>query len=87
MISNRRPATAPEHSLPRGNGQQRRRFKMTKELRCKDLGMDCAVVMQADTEAELLKQAADHAKKVHHIDKLDDKMMEKARKAIHDTKK
>jgi predicted small metal-binding protein len=59
---------------------------MAKELRCKDLGMDCAVVMQADTEAELLKQDADHAKKVHHLTTMDDKMMAKVQAAIHDTK-
>ena len=60
---------------------------MAKELACRDIGMDCTAVMRADTEAELLTKAADHAKTVHHITTLDDTTMAKVRAAIHDAKK
>lgn len=38
-----------------------------KELRCRDLGFDCDAVVQVETEEELLKQVAAHAKAVHGV--------------------
>jgi predicted small metal-binding protein len=38
---------------------------MPKLLRCRDLGLDCAKEIRAETEDELLKLAADHAEKDH----------------------
>jgi predicted small metal-binding protein len=60
---------------------------MAKELICRDIGFDCKAVMRADTEAEVLKKATDHAKTVHHITALDDATMAKVRAAVHDAKK
>lgn len=35
------------------------------QLRCKDVGFDCAGVVRAETKDEVLRQAAEHAAKVH----------------------
>ena len=35
------------------------------ELRCKDVGFDCPGVVRGATKQEVLKQAAEHAAKVH----------------------
>ncbi len=36
------------------------------ELRCKDVGFDCPAVVRGATKEDVLKQAADHAAKVHN---------------------
>jgi predicted small metal-binding protein len=38
------------------------------ELRCKDVGFDCAGVVHGSTKEEVLKQAEAHASQVHHIE-------------------
>ena len=38
-----------------------------KTLRCRDVGFDCQAVIHADTEEEVLQQAARHAEHDHHI--------------------
>lgn len=35
------------------------------ELRCRDAGFDCAGVIKAESKAEVLRQAAEHARTVH----------------------
>jgi predicted small metal-binding protein len=40
---------------------------MAKVLRCRDLGMNCPTEIRAENEDELLKLAAEHAEKDHHI--------------------
>jgi predicted small metal-binding protein len=40
---------------------------MGKILRCKDIGVDCDFVAQGKTEEEVLKKAAEHARKEHGI--------------------
>jgi predicted small metal-binding protein len=42
-----------------------------KELHCQDVGFDCKGVLRAQSEDELLKQAADHARTVHGVQQLD----------------
>jgi predicted small metal-binding protein len=37
------------------------------ELRCKDVGFDCAGVIHGTTKEEVLKQAAAHASQVHNV--------------------
>jgi predicted small metal-binding protein len=36
------------------------------ELRCKDVGFDCAGVVRGATKEEVLQQAAAHASRVHN---------------------
>ena len=43
---------------------------MAKVLRCRDVGMDCDFVAQADTEEEILQQAATHARMVHNMQEI-----------------
>ena len=38
-----------------------------KTLRCRDAGFDCEKEIHADSEEEVLKQAAEHASKVHKV--------------------
>jgi predicted small metal-binding protein len=38
-----------------------------KVIRCRDAGFDCDGVIRADTEEELLQQAADHAQTDHNV--------------------
>jgi predicted small metal-binding protein len=39
-----------------------------KTLRCKDVGFDCAGVIEGETEEEVLEQAAEHARTTHQIE-------------------
>ncbi len=38
-----------------------------KTLHCSDAGFDCKAVVQANTEEEVLQQAAVHAQEVHGV--------------------
>lgn len=38
-----------------------------KELRCRDVGFDCEQVLRAESEEEILRQAAEHAAKDHGV--------------------
>jgi predicted small metal-binding protein len=38
------------------------------ELRCKDVGFDCPGVVCGATKEDVLKQAAEHASKVHNME-------------------
>ena len=38
-----------------------------KTLHCRDAGFDCQGVIRANTEEEVLKQAAQHALEVHGV--------------------
>jgi predicted small metal-binding protein len=38
---------------------------MAKQLNCSDVGFDCSAQINADTEDEVMAQAAEHAKSVH----------------------
>lgn len=55
-----------------------------KVLRCKDVGFDCDSVMRAETEEEILRQAAEHAKTVHDLSQISEQAIEKIRAVIHD---
>ena len=56
-----------------------------KELRCNDVGFSCDAVVRADTEDEVLRQGAEHARKVHGIEKLDDATVRTIRSKIRTT--
>jgi predicted small metal-binding protein len=58
--------------------------KMAKILRCKDVGMDCDAEIRAETEEEILKQAAEHAEKVHDMTEISEEQLTKVREAIRD---
>lgn len=55
-----------------------------KTLRCRDAGFDCAAVMRAETEEEVLQQAGQHAKTVHNLSEISEQTVEKIRTLIRD---
>ena len=57
---------------------------MAKVIHCKDVGFQCEGVVKADSEEEVLKMAADHAKNVHGVSQLTDEMVQKVKSIIRD---
>lgn len=60
---------------------------MAKELHCRDLGFDCEGVVVADTDDEVVAQAAQHARDVHGMNDeqlSDPAFAEQVRSQIHD---
>ncbi len=57
---------------------------MAKVLRCRDVGMDCDFEARAETEEEILKQAAQHAETVHNMKEIPEEVLAKVRAAISD---
>ena len=41
--------------------------KIMKQLKCCDIGFDCPAVVRANSEEEVLKQAAQHALDAHGV--------------------
>lgn len=39
-----------------------------KTLHCSDAGFECSAVIQANTEEEILQQAAEHARTAHNVE-------------------
>lgn len=58
---------------------------MAKVLQCRDVGMDCDFVAQAETEEEILQQAAVHACMVHNMQEILTEVLTAVRAAIRDT--
>lgn len=56
-----------------------------KTLHCRDAGFDCEGIIQANTEEEVLKQAAQHALEVHGVS-VTPELAEKLRTLIKDEK-
>ncbi|MFQ5855565.1 MAG: DUF1059 domain-containing protein [Anaerolineae bacterium] len=54
-----------------------------KLVRCRDHGFDCEFEAQAETEEEVLKQAAEHAHTVHGLE-VTPELAEQVRQKIHD---
>ncbi len=57
---------------------------MAKVLRCSDIGMDCDFVARAETEEEILQQAAEHAAATHGMEEIPANVLAKVRAVIHD---
>jgi predicted small metal-binding protein len=57
---------------------------MTKVLRCNDLMPGCAWEARGDSEQEVLKQAAEHARDAHELNEISHEMMAQVRAAIRD---
>ena len=57
---------------------------MAKILRCNDIGLDCDFVAKADTEEEILRQAAEHAAVTHDMKEIPEEVLAKVRAAIRD---
>ena len=53
-----------------------------KTLRCRDVGFDCDGVMRAETEEEVLAQAAEHARAAHNLSEISEQAAAKIRTLI-----
>ena len=55
-----------------------------KELKCRDAGFDCEAVVRADSEDEIMAQAAEHVRDVHGVTEIDDTTANQIRSQIRD---
>jgi predicted small metal-binding protein len=62
----------------------RRVLRMTRELRCADLIPGCDFVAQGTRDSEVMKKAAEHAKRAHRMVAIAMEVEKKARAAIRD---
>ncbi len=53
-----------------------------KELHCRDVGFDCEGVIRADSEDEVLRQAAEHARQEHGLSQVDEETARQIRSKI-----
>jgi predicted small metal-binding protein len=51
-------------------------------FKCKDIGMTCGFEAKANTEDELMKKIAEHAKAVHNMKTIPPDVMASIKKAI-----
>jgi predicted small metal-binding protein len=57
---------------------------MAKVLRCRDVGLDCTGELRAETEEEIMRQAAEHARSAHNMREMPPELVQKVRAAIRD---
>lgn len=57
---------------------------MSKVLNCRDVGFDCEGVIRADSEDEVMRQAAEHARDAHGLDQITPEVAEQIRSQIRD---
>ena len=55
---------------------------MAKELRCRDVGMDCDFEARGNSEEEVLQKASAHARSAHQISDMPPELAAKVRAAI-----
>jgi predicted small metal-binding protein len=57
-----------------------------KEIRCRDAGVACDFVAQAETIEELMKKVREHAQKDHGYKEIPPELAEKVKTLVHDVK-
>jgi len=57
---------------------------MTKVLKCNDLNPGCSFEARGNTDEDVLKKAAEHAKTAHKMKEIPLAVLDKARSAIRD---
>jgi predicted small metal-binding protein len=58
---------------------------MTKELHCGEVMKGCPTVMRGETEEEVLKKAAEHAREAHGVQKMDERTIQAVKARIRET--
>lgn len=53
-----------------------------KTLKCRDVGFDCNAVVRAETEEEVMRQAAEHARAHHGVTEVTPEMGAKVKGLI-----
>jgi len=59
---------------------------MTKVISCRDVGMDCDFEARGETEQEVLRQCAEHARKDHGMERIPPEVAAKVKAAMRDEK-
>ena len=57
---------------------------MAKVLKCGDVVPGCKEEIKGDSEHDVLRKAAEHAKTAHHMDSIPPEVLSKVKGAIHD---
>jgi predicted small metal-binding protein len=57
---------------------------MAKVLKCGDINPGCNFEIKADSEHDVLRKAAEHAKTAHHIENIPPEVLSKVKGAIRD---
>ncbi|HXR78855.1 MAG TPA: DUF1059 domain-containing protein [Bryobacteraceae bacterium] len=57
---------------------------MPKVVRCREVGVDCDFEARGETEQEVLKACAEHAKSAHNMDEIPPELASKVQAAMHD---
>jgi predicted small metal-binding protein len=57
---------------------------MAKVLKCGDVVPGCKEEIRGDSEHDVLRQAAEHAKTTHNMDSIPPEVLSKVKGAIHD---
>ena len=55
-----------------------------KTMSCREVGMDCDFVAKGESEQEIMRQAAEHAKTDHGMAEIPPEVADKVKAAIHD---
>ena len=59
---------------------------MSKVVRCRDVGVDCDFEARGETDVEVLRKCAEHARSEHGMDKIPPELAAKVKSAIRDEK-
>jgi predicted small metal-binding protein len=59
---------------------------MSKVIRCRDVGVDCDFVARGETDIEVLRKCAEHARSEHGMEKIPPELAAKVKEAIRDEK-
>ena len=57
---------------------------MAKVLKCGDINPGCNFEIKADSEHDVLRKAAEHAKTAHQMENIPPEVLSKVKGAIHD---
>ena len=57
---------------------------MSKVLKCSDVNPGCNFEIRGDSEHDVLRRAADHAKTVHQMESIPPEVLSKVKSAIHE---
>jgi len=57
---------------------------VAKELHCGDVMTGCKHVISGDNEEEVMRQAAEHAREAHGVEKIDEETAKQVKAAIRD---
>ena len=53
-----------------------------RQLRCRDVGLDCDYVVRGNSDEDVMRQAAAHAQRDHGIEEITPDLAERVRSAI-----